>query len=267
MAVASGLGIGIIALICFSVGNVASLVLVTVILGLATAEGYAAVRRAGYEPAAILGLVGSVAVVIATYNKGQEAVPLIVVLMLVFSFVWYLADVEHVREPISSIAMTLFIFVWVGVLGSFAALLLNPSLFPDRHGIAFLLGAILAAVAYDIGALVVGAWIGRRPLAPSISPNKTWEGLIGGSVAAFLVAVVIVHAIHPWTFGKAIFLGIVVAVVAPLGDLSESMVKRHLGLKDMGRFMPGHGGVLDRIDGLLFVVPATYYLVKAVHLG
>jgi phosphatidate cytidylyltransferase len=109
--------------------------------------------------------------------------------------------------------------------------------------------------------------MGRHQLAPSISPNKSWEGLIGGAIAAILVAVVVVHFIHPWTVGKAALYGVVVAIVAPLGDLSQSMIKRHLGLKDMGRLLPGHGGVLDRVDGLLFVMPATYFVVKALHLG
>lgn len=125
----------------------------------------------------------------------------------------------------------------------------------------------MTGVACDIGALAVGRLWGRHPLAPSISPNKTWEGVIGGAVFAVLAGVVIVHFIHPWTLDKAVVLGVVVAVVAPLGDLCESLVKRQLGLKDMGRILPGHGGLLDRVDGLLFVLPATYYLVKAFHLG
>ena len=115
--------------------------------------------------------------------------------------------------------------------------------------------------------LLVGSAFGRHPLAPSVSPNKTWEGLLGGAVAAVLVAVIVVHFIHPWTISKALVLGIVVAVVAPIGDISQSMIKRHLGVKDMGRLMPGHGGILDRVDGLLFVLPATYFVVKAFHLG
>ena len=94
-----------------------------------------------------------------------------------------------------------------------------------------------------------------------------WEGLIGGAVTAILVSVIVVHFIHPWTLGKAALYGVVVAIVAPLGDLSQSMIKRHLGIKDMGRLLPGHGGILDRVDGLLFVIPATYFVVKAMHLG
>jgi phosphatidate cytidylyltransferase len=76
-----------------------------------------------------------------------------------------------------------------------------------------------------------------------------------------------VHLIHPWTVGKAAVLGVVVSIVANLGDLFESTVKRHLGRKDIGRLLPGHGGILDRVDGLLFVLPATFYLVIAFHLG
>jgi phosphatidate cytidylyltransferase len=82
-----------------------------------------------------------------------------------------------------------------------------------------------------------------------------------------LVGLIIVPLIHPWTFTSGLTLGIVVAIVAPLGDLAESLLKRNLGIKDMGRLLPGHGGMLDRVDGLLFVLPATYYLVRAFHLG
>jgi phosphatidate cytidylyltransferase len=140
-------------------------------------------------------------------------------------------------------------------------------MFPNRHGVAFMLAAVLTTVAADVAALLVGSAMGKHPMAPSISPNKTWEGFVGGAVASILVAVVVVHFIHPWTIGKALVLGVVVAIVAPLGDLSQSMIKRHLGVKDMSRLMPGHGGILDRVDGLLFVLPATYFVVKALHLG
>ena len=183
------------------------------------------------------------------------------------SFVWYLAKVEPAADPVSGLTSTVFVFVWVGAFGSFAALLLDPTLFPDRHGIAFLLAAIIVTVADDVASLLIGSAMGRHQLAPSISPNKSWEGLIGGAVAAILVSVIVVHFIHPWTIGKALIYGVIVAVVAPIGDLSQSMLKRHLGIKDMGRILPGHGGVLDRVDGLLFVLPATYFAVKALHLG
>ena len=113
----------------------------------------------------------------------------------------------------------------------------------------------------------MGRWVGDRQLAPNISSNKTWEGLAGGALASILVSTVIVGAIHPWSAANAALLGVVVAVVAPLGDLCESLLKRDLRLKDMGTILPGHGGVLDRVDALLFVLPATYYLVRALNIG
>jgi phosphatidate cytidylyltransferase len=267
VAIGSGVLLGAIALACFAAGTVATMVIVTVVVLLATAEAYAAFRRAQYHPATLLGLVGVLSLMIETYNKGVAALPLVLVLLVAGSFVWYLARVEPAAEPVSGISSTVFVFVWVGAFGSFAALLLNPNLFPDRHGIAFILAAVIVTVADDVGSLLVGAAMGRHQLAPSISPNKSWEGLIGGAVAAILVSVIVVHFIHPWTISKAAIYGVVVAVVAPLGDLSQSMIKRHLGLKDMGRLLPGHGGILDRVDGLLFVIPATYFVVKAMHLG
>ena len=267
VAILVGVVFGAVALACFAAGTVATLVLVTAVVLLATAEGYAAFRRAQYHPATLLGLVAVLSLMVETYNKGVAALPLVLVLLVAGSFIWYLARVEPAADPVSGMLSTVFIFVWIGAFGSFAALLLDPTLFPDRHGIAFLLAAVIVTVTDDVASLLVGSAMGRHQLAPSISPNKTWEGVIGGGLAAILVAVVVVHFIHPWTVSKALLFGIVVAIVAPLGDLSQSMVKRHLGLKDMGRLLPGHGGILDRFDGLLFVLPATYFVVKAFHLG
>src|SRR6202034_4449035 len=131
-------------------------------------------------------------------------------------------------EPVSGISSTVFVFVWVGAFGSFGALLLNPNLFPDRHGIAFILAAVIVTVTDDVASLLIGSAMGRHQLAPSVSPNKSWEGLIGGGLAAILVSVIVVHFIHPWTISKALVYGVIVAVVAPIGDLSQSLLKRHL---------------------------------------
>ena len=269
MRVAIGVGVlfGIVGLVCFAAGTVATMILVTIVVLLATAEAYAAFRRAHYHPATLLGLVAVLSLMIETYNKGVAALPLVLVLLVAGSFIWYLARVEPAADPVSGLVSTVFVFAWVGAFGSFAALLLDPNLFPNRHGIAFILAAVIVTVTDDVASLLVGSAMGRHQLAPSISPNKSWEGLIGGAVAAILVSVIVVHFIHPWTIGKAALYGLVVAVVAPLGDLSQSMIKRHLGIKDMGRLLPGHGGILDRFDGLLFVLPATYFVVKALHLG
>ena len=126
-----------------------------------------------------------------------------------------------------------------------------------------LYGALLTTVAYDVGAFFVGRSLGTRPMSTA-SPNKTFEGLAGGWIAAVLVAVVIVGFIAPWSnssvsLADKVLFGLVAALAATLGDLCESVIKRDLGVKDMGTLLPGHGGILDRFDALLFVLPATYY--------
>jgi phosphatidate cytidylyltransferase len=266
VAIATGLGFALVAVLCFEAGTVPTLVLVTVVVTLAAAECYAALRRRDRRPATLLGLVATAAVMVAAYAKGLPALPLVLVLVVITAMVWHLVGVER-GSTVEGVASTLFGFMWVGLLGSFAALMLAPSIYPHRHGIAFLLGAIVATIGADVGALAIGSWLGRHHLAPQVSPNKTWEGLIGGAVVAIAVSAAVTGQVHPWTVPKAALLGLVVAVVAPIGDLCESLVKRDLGLKDMGSILPGHGGVLDRVDALLFVLPTTFYLVRVLNLG
>ncbi len=159
-------------------------------------------------------------------------------------------------------AVTVFGFAWVGVLGSFSALLLRAHL-----GSHLFLGALVPTVVADMGAWFVGSRLGRHPMAPTISPSKTWEGFIGGGIAALVAGAVIGSRVSPWGgIRHGLELGLVVALVAPLGDLVQSMVKRDLRLKDSGALLPGHGGLLDRFDSLLFVLPATYFLVLVLHI-
>ncbi|HEX4244564.1 MAG TPA: phosphatidate cytidylyltransferase, partial [Acidimicrobiales bacterium] len=166
--VATGIAAAVIALVLFDLGTVPALILCIVVVTFAAGECFGVLRRAGYHPATLLGLVGTVALMIAAYTKGASAIPLVLVLIVVFTFLWYLFGVER-GAPVAGSAATLLTVGWISLLGSFSALLLAPSDFPDRHGIAFLLGAIIATVANDIGGLVVGGWLGRHPLAPSIS--------------------------------------------------------------------------------------------------
>ncbi|MBV9934404.1 MAG: phosphatidate cytidylyltransferase [Actinobacteria bacterium] len=260
-AIAVGVGLGVVALIAFKLGPVPALVLATAVVTLAAVEAFDVLHRAGYKPARLLGITGTISIMLAAYNYGETALPLVLGLMTITTFLWFLWPVERARATIN-IAGTLLGFLWVGFLGSFAGLLLAG------HSVALLLGPIIATVAYDVGAYFVGSQFGRRPLAPSVSPNKTIEGLAGGAVASIVITTLIVGIvprIHPWNTGRAFWLGVVVAIAAPLGDLCESMLKRDIGIKDMGTILPGHGGVLDRIDALLFALPAAYYLLRVLH--
>jgi phosphatidate cytidylyltransferase len=268
VAIGAGLALGVAVLIAAKIGALAVLVLVTAIMVVAAFELYETLRTRGYHPATLLGLVGTGSMLGAVYWKGEDAMPLVLGLFVVFTFLWYLAGVVHAR-PSMNVAITIMAFMYVGFLGSFAALLLRiPGITSKgvlaHDGITLFLLPVIATVAYDVGAYAIGGRTGRTPLAPSISPNKTWEGLVGATVVTFVVTllVVAIFKVHPWTIGRAFWLAAVVCVAAPLGDLSESMIKRDLGVKDMGRVLPGHGGVLDRIDGLLFVAPAAYYLLR-----
>jgi len=266
VAVITGVVIAALVLVTFDLGTVLAMLLITIVVTLAAAEGFAAFRRAGHHPATLLGLAATLALSIGSYNRGVQSFGLVTTLLFVFTVVWFMAGVER-ADALKGISSTMLVYIWVGVIGSYAALLLNPRLFPNRHGLAFLLAAIVLVVVYDVVALFIGSSMGKRPLAPAISPNKTWEGLVGATIATILVAVIIVPMIHPWTLASGLCLGIAVVNLSPLGDLTESLLKRSLGLKDMGRLLPGHGGLLDRVDGLLFVLPATYYLVKAFNLA
>jgi len=211
----------------------------------------------------LLGLVATGSLMIGAYVRGERAVPLVMSLAVVFTLLWFLFGVERAR-PTANIGVTLLGVCWVGFLGSFAPLMLR---YPHREGVAFLLGTVLTVAANDVGALFGGRQFGRTPLSGEISPNKTWEGWASGLAVSVVVCAAVVSRIHPWGFWSAILLALVVSVIGPLGDLAESMIKRDLNLKDMGSFLPGHGGVLDRFDALLFVLPAVYYLVELLNLA
>jgi phosphatidate cytidylyltransferase len=265
VAIMTGVVLGGVVLIAYALSPVVMVVLASIVVVMAAGEAYSGLRAAGHRPAAALGLVASLALMIASYNKGIAALPLVTALCFAFTFLWYLAGVEH-ADVVDGLGTSVLVYVWVGVLGAFAGLLLAPGTFPNRAGLNFLLAAIIVTVANDVGALVCGKLLGRHPMAGSISPNKTWEGAIGAAVVS-VIAGACISALPHWTVASGVALGICAAVLVPLGDLCESMVKRALGLKDMGNKLPGHGGLLDRVDGLLFVLPATYYVVLAYHLA
>jgi phosphatidate cytidylyltransferase len=250
----------------FLAGPVPVALLVLCALGFAAAEGYAGFRRAGAHPATLLGLVAVLTLGVASYERGLAATGAVTVLLVVFGFLWY-ANAERSIDVLDGIGATIFVYVWVGVLGSFALLMISPQYSVDRHGMAYLFGTVVLTVANDTGALFIGRWLGRHPLNARLSPNKTREGTIGGTLLTLAAGAIVLPMISPWTTRTAIEVAVAVAIVVPLGDLFESMLKRTLGVKDLGRLLPGHGGLLDRIDGLLFALPTVFYLTRVLHLG
>jgi len=169
-----------------------------------------------------------------------------------------------------NMAITMLGVVWIGVLGAFAALILRWSTFGSGTpwGTDTLVLIAVGVVANDVGAYFLGSAIGKTPLRPWISPNKSLEGLLGGTALTLLVMLLIGMQDLSDTWSSTshlLMLGIVISVMAPLGDLTESMFKRNLDVKDFGGLIKGHGGVLDRFDGFLFVMPAVYYLMLVVE--
>lgn len=232
--------------------------LVVVVLGLASAELYDAMRKAGYQPAALVGIVACAGLPIAAYNRGAAGIAPVLFLAIAATLVWFLMSGGLEHGPMPNASATLFGVAYIGVLGSHAGLLLR-----NQHGVSALVTLAFATMAYDVFGLFVGSGLGRSPLLRWVSPNKTVEGLLGGIFGVFLVVALFkVGEIKPWNdrIIHTVQFAIVIAVAAPLGDLAESMLKRSLGVKDMGDLLPGHGGVLDRFDAYLFVLPAVYYL-------
>ena len=263
-ALATGLALGAIFLAVCAIGSTATLIFSTVLLVFAGSEFFLAARRAGYQPATLLGMTAIAALNLGAYWRFESAIPLILALTVTFTLLWYLTGVDR-NMPIANTSITLFGVGYIGLLGCLIGLMLN-----DKNGIVMLLAAVLITVGYDTGGLLVGRLMGRTPLS-SVSPNKTMEGLLGGMAISFLTGVIVVGQITPFgqdpgDLGTAFVLGLVGALAAPLGDLSESMLKRDLGIKDMGSVLPGHGGFLDRFDALLFVLPATYFTARLLNL-
>ncbi|HMF04946.1 MAG TPA: phosphatidate cytidylyltransferase [Acidimicrobiia bacterium] len=248
--------IAVVALVVFKIGRGATTILVALIVGVAAFELYEAFRRAGYHPATVIGLLGCVSIVGIAYTDGPDAFPLVTILVVAFTMLWYMLEVVKAR-PIVNIAITLLGFGYIGIFGAFAGLLLSS---PD--GIGLVIGLALCAIAYDVFGYFIGSQFGRSRMSPRLSPNKTWEGLFGGMVAAIVLGGIVGTLLAPWngSISHGLALGLIVAIVAPIGDLCESMIKRDLGIKDLGTLLPGHGGVLDRFDAMLFCLPAVYYL-------
>jgi phosphatidate cytidylyltransferase len=258
-ALATAAIIGAIALLCFSLGTAATALLAAVIVGACALEFANGLQDKGFRPATLLAALGSAAMVLAARNFGVDAYPVLFALIVVFSFLWFLLEVTPGR-PTLGIATTLLTFTYIGGLGGFAGLLLVA----DPDGVGLLLGVAICVIASDVVGFFVGSQFGKTPIAPRVSPNKSLQGTVAGMAASIVFGWALVGQIGPWDAKSGLALGALVAVGALLGDLSESLLKRDLGIKDFGSVLPGHGGVLDRFDALLFCLPIAYFL--ALHL-
>jgi phosphatidate cytidylyltransferase len=212
---------------------------------------------ARWRPVALVGFASLAAMVLAARYGGIQDVLEVTVAALPVLFLFVVARGQG--HATVAIAGTLLGIYWIGFAATHGMLLRQLP-----HGKGVVIDVLLGTFVGDTGAYVGGRLFGRRLLAPQISPNKTMEGLICGALAA-IVAVFLAGLFQAWlTQGDAILLGLTVAILGPMGDLFESLIKREAGAKDAGSLFGPHGGVLDRADAALFTIVAGYYVWYAV---
>ena len=181
---------------------------------------------------------------------------------LLISFPWLFTR-KKLDGALVDWALTLAFSIYLGWSMSFLLLLRGYQVgWPLPHGVWWLLEALIGVWTFDTTAFFTGRFLGRHKLAPRISPGKTWEGAVGGLVFTIIVSLLITFGPLGVPWYLAILLGVLIAVAAVLGDLAESLIKRQTHVKDSGQIMPGHGGILDRIDSMLFVLIVVYLFAR-----
>jgi phosphatidate cytidylyltransferase len=261
MALLTAAALVALALISIAIDRALFAIIAGGVVLIGQAEVYAAMHRKGYQPATALGLVVGGLLLAAAYLKGEQAMITFVALGALLSFLWYMAAAPKAREgTMANIGATLLGLVYVPLLAGYLMIILEQPV----SGRALTLAILGMTFLYDAAAFVIGSLWGSRALAPTISPKKSWEGLLAATCVTFIVSIAVLPSIDPLNLGRAVGLALVIAVFAPLGDLAESALKRDLGVKDMGSVLPGHGGIMDRIDSALFVLPAAFIYLRLI---
>jgi phosphatidate cytidylyltransferase len=230
----------------------AIIVLALAVFVIAAGEFYSVLMHRRYRPLSIFGFLGIVGAGIGAVVWGVVAIPLAFALMITVILL-YDAVSQRRLGAVNGFALTILVAVWIGGFGAFAF----PIIAADNYQ-ALVLTLVGMVALVDIAAYFVGRTIGRRPFAPTISPKKTIEGFVGGTLMALLAGAIASFFVEAIDLPAGLVIGVVVAVFAPLGDLAVSVVKRSLNIKDMGSILPGHGGLLDRIDAIIAVIPAAW---------
>lgn len=235
--------------------------LVILLIGLAAWEFWRMFRQGGYAPSAPVLIGGAVLLVLLRARFAFQYSDLALSLLVLTAMTWHTLDYERGRDTAATdFAITLGGILYLGWLGGYFV-----SLRALDQGMFWFLLALPAVWLADTGAYSIGRRIGRHKISRRVSPNKSWEGYVGGilfGVAGSAGLAAVWHAYAPAiTAGRGAVLGLVIAIVTTLGDLGESMIKRQFGVKDSSHLIPGHGGVMDRIDSWLWAVAISYYLI------
>lgn len=234
------------------------LTFISVVVGIGLLELDAAFAISKARPPTVTALVALPVMVYGAYLVGSEAIVAGLFAGLVGGFFVTMISSRR-RHTVSRMAALSLMLLWVNLMASSLGLLLAR---PD--GVWLVMAATALTVTSDVGAYAFGRNFGRTPMAPAISPNKTWEGFAGAMLSTVIMAVLVTAQVVPGvSLAAALTLAAAVVVAATTGDLAESLMKRDLAVKDLGRILPGHGGVMDRIDALLFALPTAHFVLSA----
>ncbi|MCU1595003.1 MAG: phosphatidate cytidylyltransferase [Frankiales bacterium] len=232
------------------------IVIVALAAAMGTSEIVKALRSLGAQPPMAPLLVGGAATVVAAYRYGSTELFLGLALTVLGCLLWRLADpAEGILRDFTA---SVFTATYVPFLIGFAALMTVPSDGADR-----ITAFVSTVICSDVGGYAAGVLFGKHPMAPSVSPKKSWEGFAGSTLACALGGAVFFVTLFDQPAWQGVLFGLAVVASATLGDLGESMVKRDIGIKDMGTLLPGHGGLMDRLDSLLPTAPIAWLLLTA----
>ena len=253
-AITVGVVLGGLVLASLVVWRPAFLGVIVVAVGIGVWEMARAVRATGAHPPLVPVLAGAVVMACLAWFSGPSALVLGLLLTVLATMVWRIADgpTGYHRDTNAAVLIT----IYVPFLAGFAALLGSP-----EDGAARVIVTLAAVVMSDTAGYVSGVLFGRRPMAPSVSPKKTWEGLAGSLGATAIGAGVALPLLFDVPWWSGLVFGVAVSAAAVLGDLAESLLKRDLGVKDMSVLLPGHGGLMDRLDSILLAAPTSYLLL------
>lgn len=255
-AIGVGVGLGALVIATLVLYRPSFVILVAIAIAVGVYEMVTAISTVEARPPLVPLLASVVATQAAAWFHGPEGLVGALLLTVLGLSIWRLADgaAGYLRD----VAAGNLVALYVPFLAGFAALMAHAD-----DGVARIIVFILTVVCSDTGGYAMGALFGKHPMAPTVSPKKSWEGFAGsilaGSACGVLMMVFCFH--HSWW--KGLLFGLAVVVTATLGDLGESMIKRDLGLKDMGKLLPGHGGLMDRLDSLLPCAPVAYLMLVA----
>ena len=254
-AIAVGVGLGALILGSLYWQKVLFVVLVLVVVLVAVDEMMKALRTGGAVIPRVPLFAGTAAMLVAAYFGGPMALLVALGITVLGTIFWRMpgGSVGFVRD----VSAGVFLIGYVPLLAGFAILLVQP----EADGPGRVVTFFLVVVASDVGGYVAGVLFGKHPMAPTISPKKSWEGFAGSTLACIGAGIASVVFLLDGDWWAGAIVGAVAVLTATVGDLGESMIKRDLGIKDMSNLLPGHGGVMDRLDSLLATAPIVWLLL------